>query len=162
MVGIKTGADDYIIKPFNSKLLSTKVAKLLELRQKLHERYSQELVLLPKDISVNSADEQFFNRVQAVLDEKLVESSFSIDDFSKAVGMSRMQLHRKLKAKTGLSAGAFIRSQRLKLAAELLKESDCNVSEVGYAVGFNDPSYFAKRFKEMYNCTPTEYARAKS
>ncbi|MBT8310953.1 MAG: helix-turn-helix transcriptional regulator [Flavobacteriaceae bacterium] len=73
--------------------------------------------------------------------------------------MSRMQLHRKIKALTGLSASEFIRSQRLKLAAQLLKKSDINISQVGYSVGFNDSSYFAKCFKQTYHCTPTEYAK---
>ncbi len=97
-----------------------------------------------------------------VLDENLVESSFSIEAFSKAVGLSRMQLHRKIKALTGLSASEFIRSQRLKLAAQLLKKSDINISQVGYTVGFNDHSYFTKCFKEAYNCTPTEYSKQHS
>ena len=100
----------------------------------------------------------FYNVCKKVLDDKLVESSFSIEDFSQAVGMSRMQLHRKLKALTGLSATEFIRTQRLKLAAHLLKKSEINVSQVGYSVGFNDHAYFSKCFKEMYHCTPTEYA----
>jgi AraC-like DNA-binding protein len=72
-----------------------------------------------------------------------------------------MQLHRKLKALTGLTASAFIRSQRLKLAAQLLKTSDINISQVGYSVGFNDHSYFTKCFKDVYNCTPTEFAKQK-
>jgi len=75
--------------------------------------------------------------------------------------MSRMQLHRKLKALTGLSASEFIRSQRLKLAAQILKSSDINISEVGYSVGFNDHAYFSKCFKEAYNCTPSEFSEAK-
>ncbi|PIV93126.1 MAG: hypothetical protein COW44_11095, partial [Flavobacteriaceae bacterium CG17_big_fil_post_rev_8_21_14_2_50_33_15] len=72
---------------------------------------------------------------------------------------SRMQLHRKIKALTGLSASEFIRSQRLKLAAQLLKQSDINISQVGYSVGFNDHAYFSKCFKDTYKCTPTEYAK---
>lgn len=157
--GIEIGADDYITKPFNSKILTTKVSKLIQIRRKLQSRYSQEVILKPKDIAVNNIDEQFLEKVQTVLEDKLVESSFSIEDFSKAVGMSRMQLHRKIKALTGLSASEFIRSQRLKLAAQLLKKSDINISQVGYSVGFNDHSYFTKCFKEMYNCTPSEYAK---
>ena len=156
--GIKTGADDYVTKPFNEELLKLRVQKLIEGRKKLQERYSQEVILRPKDIAITSVDEQFLQRLQKVLDDKLVESSFSIEDFSQAVGMSRMQLHRKLKALTGLSATEFIRSQRLKLAAQLLKKSEINVSQVGYSVGFNDHAYFSKCFKEMYHCTPTEYA----
>ncbi|RZV61488.1 MAG: hybrid sensor histidine kinase/response regulator, partial [Flavobacteriaceae bacterium] len=159
LLGIETGADDYMTKPFSTKILTTKVAKLVELRQKLHDRYSQELILKPKDIAVNNIDEQFLERIQDVLEDKLVESSFKIEEFSKALGMSRMQLHRKIKALTGLSASEFIRSQRLKLAAQLLKKSDINISQVGYSVGFNDSSYFAKCFKQTYHCTPTEYAK---
>ena len=157
--GIKTGADDYITKPFNEELLQLRVEKLIESRKKLQERYSQEVILRPKDIAITPIDEQFLEKVQTVLEDKLVESSFSIEDFSKAVGMSRMQLHRKIKALTGLSASEFIRSQRLKLAAQLLKKSDINVSQVGYTVGFNVHSYFTKCFKEVYNCTPSEYAK---
>jgi len=157
--GIKTGADDYVTKPFNEELLKTRVEKLIENRKKLQLRYSQEVILRPKDITITSVDEQFLERLQKVLDNKLLESSFSIENFSKAVGMSRMQLHRKLKALTGLSASEFIRSQRLKLAAQLLKKSEINVSQVGYSVGFNDHAYFSKCFKEMYHCTPSEYVK---
>lgn len=157
--GIDSGADDYITKPFDKKILILKVEKLIESRRKLQLRYSQEVLLTPKDIAITSLDEIFLKKVQQVLDDKLVEASFSIEDFSKAVGMSRMQLHRKIKALIGLSASEFIRSQRLKLAANLLKKSDINISQIGYAVGFNDHAYFSKCFKDMYNCTPTEYAK---
>jgi AraC-like DNA-binding protein len=136
-----------------------KVEQLIDIRRKLQLRYSQEIILRPKDIAITSVDEHFLERLQKVLDEKLIESKFSIEDFSNAVGMSRMQLHRKLKALTGLSATEFIRSQRLKLAAQLLKKSEINVSQVGYSVGFNDHAYFSKCFKEMYQCTPTEFAK---
>ena len=157
LLGIEVGADDYITKPFNSKILKTKVKKLIENRRLLQERYSQELVLLPKDVTITNIDEQFLERLQNVLDTNLVEPSFSASSFSVAIGMSRMQLHRKLKALTGLTTSEFIRSQRLKLAAKLLKESDTNISQIGYAVGFNDHTYFSKCFKEFYHCTPSEY-----
>lgn len=157
--GIKTGADDYITKPFNEDLLKLKVEKLLETRKKLREHYSKGIIFKPKDIAVNSTDEAFLQRVKTVLDNNLIESSFNIEEFSNAVGMSRMQIHRKLKALTGLSASEFIRSQRLKLAAQLLKKSDANVSQIGYSVGFNNPGYFSKCFKEMYKLTPLEYSK---
>ncbi|MGB5700783.1 response regulator transcription factor, partial [Muriicola sp.] len=157
LIGIDVGADDYMTKPFNQKILVSKVENLIALRKKLRSRYSQEVILKPKDIAISSVDEQFLEKVQKVLDQNLVESSFTIDAFSEAVHMSRMQLHRKLKALTGLSASEFVRSQRLKLAASILKKSDINISEVGYRVGFNDPAYFAKCFKEAYNCTPSQF-----
>lgn len=161
-MGLETGADDYIVKPFKIKGLETRVKNLITSREQLRQRYSQEIVLRPKDISVTNIDELFLEKVQEVLDENLVESSFSTEDFSKAVGLSRMQLHRKIKALTGLTASEFIRSQRLKLAAELLKTSDINVSQIGYMVGFNNHSYFTKCFKEAYKCTPTDYIKKRS
>lgn len=157
--GIEVGADAYITKPFNNKLLKLKVEKLIESRKKLQTRYSQEVILKPADIAVNSIDERFLERVQQILDVNLVESSFHVNEFSKVVGMSRMQLHRKLKVLTGLSTTEFIRSQRLKLAAQLLKTSDINIAQVGYSVGFNNHAYFSKCFKKMYNCTPSEFAK---
>lgn len=156
--GLETGADDYITKPFNNELLKVRVQKLVELRAQLRSRYSQEVILRPKDIAVSSTDEKFLERVQQLLDERLTDPSFSAEAFSREIGMSRMQLHRKLKALVGLTTTEFIRSQRLKLAAYLLETSDINMSEVGYSVGFNDPSYFAKCFKEAYGSTPTQYA----
>ncbi|WP_178984206.1 response regulator [Winogradskyella helgolandensis] len=160
--GIGTGADDYITKPFDKKLLGLKVEKLIESRRQLQFRYSQELVLLPKDIAITNLDEKFLEKVQLTLDKSLVDPSFNVTEFSDAVGMSRMQLHRKIKALTGLTASEFIRSQRLKLATEYLKSSDINMSQVGYSVGFNDHSYFAKCFKELYGCSPTDYANKHS
>jgi len=155
--GLETGADDYITKPFKIKLLETRVKNLVTSRILLRNRYSQEVILKPKDIAITNLDEQFLEKIQSVLDEKLTESNFSSEQFSKAVGMSRMQLHRKLKALTGLSATEFVRSQRLKLAASILQKSDANISEIGYMVGFNDHAYFSKCFKEAYGCSPTEY-----
>ncbi|WP_456423006.1 ATP-binding protein [Lutibacter sp.] len=159
ITGIKTGADAYITKPFNNEFLQLKVTQLIAIRKKLQARYSQELILKPTDIAINSIDELFLERVQEVLDTNLVESSFHINEFCRAVGMSRMQLHRKLKALTGLSTTEFIRSQRLKLAAQLLKTSAINISQVGYSVGFNNHAYFSKCFKKIYNCTPSEYSK---
>ncbi|GAA5032144.1 hypothetical protein GCM10011506_24400 [Marivirga lumbricoides] len=158
LCGLETGADDYILKPFNHKLLQTRVEKLIEIRKKLRERYSQELVLKPMDIAIAPADEVFLDKVQSLMDNKLSAPDFTAEMFSKEIGMSRMQLHRKLKALTGLSTSEFIRSQRMKLAECLLKTKGITVAEVAYAVGFNDPSYFSKCFKETYGRTPHSYA----
>lgn len=159
LIGIETGADAYITKPFSTEILKATVHNLQDSRRILQERFSQELLLLPKDIATNSIDEKFLVNLQEVMDQKLVESDFNTEAFAQAVGMSRMQLHRKLKALTGLSATEFIRNQRLKLAAQLLKKSEINVSQVGYTVGFNNHSYFTKCFKEQYGCSPSEYIK---
>ncbi|MCH9659657.1 MAG: response regulator, partial [Bacteroidetes bacterium] len=101
--GMETGADAYLTKPFNSKLLSATVHNLLENRRKLQERFTQEVILTPKEIAVSSADELFLQRLQTVLDKELTNSEFSASSFCDAMGVSRMQLHRKLKALTGQS-----------------------------------------------------------
>ncbi len=155
--GLETGADSYLTKPFNTEILKRTVHNLLYSYKKLQERFSKEVVLLPKDLATNSIEEKFLDNLKTVLDDKLIESDFSTEKFAQALGMSRMQLHRKLKALTGLSATEFIRTQRLKLAAQMLKKSDSNVSQVGYAVGFNNHSYFTKCFKEQYGIAPSEY-----
>ena len=157
--GIKTGADDYITKPFRADLLRLKIENIIANRRKLQERYQQEVVLRPQNIAVISTEKQFLEKVKIALDDQLVEPDFGVNDLSNEVGVSRMQLHRKLKAITGFSASEFIRTQRLKLAANLLMNSDINISEIGYSTGFNNHAYFSKCFKEMYNCTPSEYAQ---
>ena len=155
ITGLKTGADDYVIKPFNSDKLKIRVEKLIELRQKLQQRYSHNFEL--KEISTTSIDQLFLNKLMAVLNEYITDSSFNSELLAKKMLMSRMQLHRKLKALTGLSTTAFIRNERLKLSLNLIKNSKQTVSEIAYQVGFNTPSYFIKCFKEVYNATPAEY-----
>src|SRR5690606_16615455 len=155
--GMGIGADAYITKPFNSQLLKVTVENLIENRRKLQQRFAQEVVLTPKDISVSSADEQFLGRLQKVLDKNITDPGFTIENFGSEMGVSRMQLHRKLKALTGQSASEFLRTQRLKLAIIILKEKKIPISEVGYTVGFNDPSYFAKCFKQEFGSSPSEY-----
>ncbi|MEO8235805.1 MAG: response regulator [Flavobacterium sp.] len=155
--GIKSTADAYLTKPFNNKIVKETVTKLINERKKLQERYSQELVLRPVDIVINSVDEKFIEKLQHVLDKELSNADFSTDNFAVAIGMSRMQLHRKLKSLLGVSATEFLRNERLKTATKLLKKGNGNISDIAYAVGFNDVSYFSKCFKEMYDCTPTEF-----
>jgi YesN/AraC family two-component response regulator len=155
--GVHSGADSYVIKPFNSQLLKATVTNLIENRRKLQSRFAQEVLIRPKDISISSADEQFLERLQKVMDQHLTQTDFSAERFSKEMGVSRMQLHRKLKAITGQSTSEFIRSQRLKLAYNLLKDKKANISEIGYTVGFNDPSYFTKCFKQEFGASPTDY-----
>ena len=112
---------------------------------------------MPKDIAISSADEKFLDLLQKVLDKNITDSNFTIEDFGKEMGVSRMQLHRKLKALTGQSASEFLKTQRLKLALKLLKEKKISIAEVGYTVGFNDPSYFTKCFKQEFGRSPSEY-----
>lgn len=155
--GLEIGADAYITKPFSSQLLKATADNLLESRRVLQQRFAQEVILKPQEISVSSADEKFIERIQAVFDEKLTNPDFTAEQFGKEMGVSRMQLHRKLKALTGQSTSEFIRSQRLFLATQLLKEKKISISEIGYTVGFNDPSYFTKCFRQEFGISPSEF-----
>jgi DNA-binding response OmpR family regulator/nitrogen-specific signal transduction histidine kinase len=155
--GMEVGADAYLTKPFSSQLLRATVENLIENRRKLQQRFSQEVFLLPKDMAISSSDEKFLENLQKVLDNKLTSSNFSAESFSNEMNVSRMQLHRKLKALTGQSTTEFIRGQRLKLAAKLMRENKISISEIGYTVGFNDPSYFTRCFKNEYGVSPSEF-----
>ncbi len=157
--GLLSKADDYITKPFNAEILKQKVKNFIEMRKDLQKRYSQHLYLKPKDISVTNVDEQLLEDIQKIIDTRITEPDFTVTPFAEELGLSRMQLHRKLKALTGLSASEFIRSQRLKSSTKLIETSDLSISEIAYSVGFNSPSYFIKCFKEAYGITPTEFLK---
>ncbi len=157
--GMKSGADDFISKPFSVSLLKSKVESLIENRRKIQNHYKQDEFVKPKKFTSSSSDEKLFDKILSILEENLSNSDFTVELFSSTLGMSRMQLHRKLKAITGLSASEFVRSYRIKVAAKMLKETDKNISEVCYSVGFNDHAYFSKCFKKVFKKTPTEYAK---
>ncbi len=160
--GLETGADDYITKPFDARELKTRVNNLIQQRKTLQERFSRTVILKPKDIAITSPDETFLDRVMVIVENHISNSEFSADDFQKEIGMSRMQLHRKLKALTGHSVGEFVRIQRLIRASELLSKTGGNISEVCYQTGFTSLSYFAKCFKKQFGTTPKEYASTHS
>ena len=155
---LQHSADAFLTKPFSHDILQSTVSNLLAERQKMRERYSRELVLKPVDIAISSVDEKFIEKLQNVLDLHMANPNFSSEDFAAAVAMSRMQLHRKLKSLLGVSTTEFLRNERLKAAAELLRKRNLQVSEIAYSVGFNDVSYFSKCFRELYGCTPTEFS----
>jgi DNA-binding response OmpR family regulator len=157
IAGLETGADNYVVKPFKVDELLVRVRNLIETRLKLRERYSRSLKLQPSDVAVNSVDEKFLQRVIAVVEANMSNSSFDVEMFSREVGMSRVQLHRKLTALTDQSASGFTRTFRLKRAACLLEQESGNISEVAFAVGFNSLTYFTKCFKEEYGCAPSEF-----
>ena len=157
--GLETGADAYVTKPFHIKELRIRVKKLIEQRQLLRERFSKDIKLEPKDIAVTSADETFLNRALEIIEEHMGDSEFEVRTFQDELGMSRMQLFRKLKALTDQSPSEFIRIIRLKRAAQLMEQQYGNVAQITYEVGFNNLSYFAKCFKELFGDSPSEYMK---
>ena len=156
--GLETGADDYVIKPFDVKELQVRVKNLIEQRQRLRERFLREFMLESGEVEVISADNRFLHRALRVVEAHLNDPEFTVEEFTREVGLSAMQLHRKLKALTGQSASGFIRMVRLKRAARLIEKGFGNITEIAYEVGFNNPSYFAARFREVFGISPKAYA----
>ena len=154
--GLASGADDYITKPFDLAILQTKVNNILAVRKSLKEKYSEEITLQPQNIVISSPDEKFLHKAVACVEENMSDPELDIEKFSKKVGVSRMQLYRKLHALTDMTVKEFIRSIRLKRAAQLLSQETMSVSEIAYDVGFKDMSHFRKCFRRMYGMSATE------
>jgi signal transduction histidine kinase/ligand-binding sensor domain-containing protein/DNA-binding response OmpR family regulator len=160
--GLETGADDYIVKPFEMSELLIRIKNLLESRKKLRERFSREITLQPASISITPLDEKLLRRVMEIMEEHISDSNFGVELFCQEAAMSRVQLYRKLKALTDQSPSDFIRSMRLKRAAELIIHNAGNIAEVAFQVGFKEPSYFTKCFQMQFGKTPSEFAKTAS
>jgi signal transduction histidine kinase/DNA-binding response OmpR family regulator/ligand-binding sensor domain-containing protein len=160
--GLVTGADDYITKPFNAKILSVRVKNLIDLRSQLQLKIKRQNVLQPAEINVSSVDETFLKDLQDVIEKNLSDSDFNVEELSKKLYMSRASLYRKIMAITGESPNHFIRSYRLKRAAQLLQANFGNVTEVALEVGFSNMAHFSKCFKEAFHQLPSTYQAAKN
>ncbi len=160
--GFELGADYYVTKPFNPKLLELRIKNILKTRDQLRNQLGggTDLSLEPKDLKIPSKDQEFLKKAIACVEENLSNSDFGVDDLYRELGLSRTQLYRKLKGLVGQSANEFIRSFRLKRAAQLLKQQEMTISEVTYHVGFNDLQYFRYCFKKQFGSNPSEYAQS--
>ena len=157
--GLKVGADVYIPKPFDMRLLKIKTQKLLEEREFLIEKFaSKGITLDSQKIGINHTEKAFLEKAEKVIEDNLTNSEFGVEDLGRALSFSRMQLYRKFKSVRGLSANEFIREYRIKKAALLLRETDLNVSEILYTIGFTNRSYFSKCFKKTFDMSPKEYS----
>lgn len=155
--GLRRGVDDYLAKPFHPLELQTRVQNLLQQRRRLRDRFSREFRLQPTNVIVSSAEERFLQRAISVVEAHLADSTFDVEELSAALNLSRMQLHRKLKALTNQSATEFVRQLRLQRAADLLRQRSATVSEVAFGVGFESLSYFTKAFRDQYGTVPSEF-----
>jgi len=157
MEGIETGADDYITKPFNFSLIEARVWNLIENRQKLRERYQKEIKLEPQNIAISNLDEVFLNKVLSYIEQHIADEDLSVEQLSQVVAMSKSSFYKKIKSLTNQTGIEFIRTVRIKRAAQLLAMGQLTVNEIAYMVGFMDVDYFRKCFKEHFNYTPKEH-----
>jgi DNA-binding response OmpR family regulator/two-component sensor histidine kinase len=156
--GLGLGADDYLVKPFDTDELLARIKNLIETRRMLQEKFGNGTAVLqrPEKAKISFLDQQFLDRVMMVIDEHLSEEQFSIEVFGKDVGMSRSQIHRKLKALTGKSTSLYLRTVRLAKAKQMIEDGKATISEIAYQVGFSSPAYFSRCFKEEFGHAPSE------
>lgn len=159
--GINAGADSYIKKPFSTRYLISRITKLIEQREKLQYKFAHEPGEIQTTICTSDRDSAFIDKVQKVIEKHLDNSEFSIDDFAHEVNMGRTLFYKKIKGITNLSPNEYLRVVRLKKATELLRTTDLNVSEIAYQVGFSNPDYFYKCFKDQFKITPSQFRSGK-
>ena len=157
--GLETGADAYIVKPFNMDILRRTIINLIHTHQMLRLKYGRNDDLEKKvdDVQIQSPDDKLMERVMQVINKNIGNAELSVDDIAEEVGISRVHLHRKMKELTGQTPHDFIRNIRLKQAANLLTTQNMNITEVMYACGFNNPASFSTIFKKFYGMSPREY-----
>ena len=157
--GLETGADAYIVKPFNMEILRRTIVNLIHTHQMLQLKFGRndQLEELVDDVQLKSPDEKLLERVMNVINKNLNNSDLSVDQIADEVGISRVHLHRKMKELTGQTPHDFIRNIRLKKAATLLGSGNMNISEVMYSCGFSNAASFSTVFKRMYGMSPREY-----
>jgi signal transduction histidine kinase/ligand-binding sensor domain-containing protein/DNA-binding response OmpR family regulator len=155
--GLKTGANDYLTKPFNFQILQTKINNLLNLNKNLKDTYSRQIQMVSPQVKMESADVKLLNTIMTYIENQLSEPGLSVEELSRHVGMSRGSLYYKVLEMTGLTPVEYIRNVKLDKAAQLLEASDYNVAQIAYTTGFGTPSYFTRIFKARFGMLPSEY-----
>jgi DNA-binding response OmpR family regulator len=161
--GLSYGADAYITKPFNNRLLIASVNNLLRQRKLLFEGMVQKkkaVDLSPGEVIITSKDETFLKEVIKAVEEKMADPEFNIETIAEAMSMSRSTFYKKFKSLADFTPVEFVREMRLQRAKQLLDGGGSNISEIAYEVGFNNPKYFSTCFKEKYQVSPSDYQKA--
>lgn len=157
--GYDGGADSYISKPFSSQLLLARIRNLIDSHQRLKQFFGDRQTLAKEDIC--DLDKDFVEKFKTIIEEKMSDSGLNVEDLGKDMGLSRVQLYRKIKSLTNYAPNELLRMARLKRAASLLASSELTVAEIAYEVGFTSPSYFTKCYKEQFGESPTEFLKRK-
>jgi signal transduction histidine kinase/ligand-binding sensor domain-containing protein/DNA-binding response OmpR family regulator len=157
LLGLESGANDYIMKPFNFEILLSKIHNLLMLQDTLIKTYRKQVDVNLEDINIESEDDKFIRTAIKLIDDNITNPNFSVEELSRMMFLSRVSLYKKMLTITGKTPVEFIRSIRLKKAVQLLEKSKLNIASVAYEVGFSNPTYFSKVFKEEYGMLPSDY-----
>lgn len=160
--GFNLGVNDYITKPFTFEILASRIRNLLAQQKLLQKRFQKQVQVNPAEITITPVDEKFLKQALEAVEKNMDNPDFSVEDFSRDMFMNRVTLYRKILSLTGKTPIEFIRSIRLKRAAQLLEKSGMSVSEIAYEVGFNNPKHFSKFFKEEFKVSPSQYVATKN
>ena len=156
--GYETGADAYLTKPFKLDILQARIRNLIEERRRRIASFSREEEIKPSDVTITTIDQKLMTRIMESIEKNMDNAEYSVEELSSDVGMHRMNLYRKIQSLAGMTPSEFIRTMRLKRAAQLLRDDpNLSVSEVSDMVGFNTQKYFTKYFKEMFGVTPSQF-----
>jgi len=157
--GLESGADEYISKPFSLKELQLKSRNLINAYRKIRDKFSQEAIVKPSEITVTSLDEDLLKKAIEIVDINISNEFFDVPFFASELGVSRTVLFTKVKAWTNMTPNAFITSMRMKRAASLLEQGKISVSQVCFKVGYKDPKYFGKAFLKHHGMSPSAYSK---
>lgn len=158
--GLDTGASDYMTKPFNFEILLSKLKNILQQQQSYISTYKKQVDVSVSTESLESAEEKLVRNALELVEKNILNPNFSVEEMSRELHMSRVALYKKLLSITGQSPVSFIRTIRLQKAKHLIESSDLSLSEIAYRVGFSNPKYFTKSFKQEYGVTPSEWQKA--
>ena len=157
--GLRLGADDYIVKPFDFNLLKLRIRKFMEWTEKSHRTFHQQVEVEPSDITITPLDEQFIAKAIDIVERRMGETEFSVEMLGSELGLSRGHLYKKLMSITGKGPADFIRIIRLKRSRQLLEKSQKQIAEIAYEVGFSSPKRFSINFKSEFGMSPSDYLR---
>ncbi len=155
--GLETGADDYIMKPFEASELTVRIKNLIEQRKRLHEHFKNYGLFNIEAKHLNSIDQKFLQKALQIINGHISDAGFNVEEFAKSLTVSRSLLYKKLVSLTGDSPLELIKRIRLNKAAKLIEHSSGNITEISFESGFNNPSYFAECFKNQFGISPTQY-----
>jgi len=157
LMGLENGANDYITKPFNFEILLSKINGLLTMQQTLKKTYQKQMEIQVQDLNIVSEDEKFLKAAFDCIEKNITNHNFSVEELSRQMALSRVSLYKRLLMLTGKTPVDCIRTVRLKRAVQLLEKSQLSIANVSYEVGFNNPTYFSKVFKDEYGIVPSDY-----
>ena len=139
------------------KLLITRISNIIKQRQDLKAKFHQNISVAPSMVTISSIDEQFMKQCLTLIEDNISDSEYNVEELCNDLSMSRPTVYKKIKSLTGLSVVAFMRSIRMKRAAQLLMQDGSSIKNIMYMVGFDNSSYFSARFKKEFGCTPNEF-----